>query len=253
MLEISEIFGPTIQGEGKRIGTPSIFIRFCKCNLNCKGFKVKFTTLNGTEYGCDTYYAVNKNFKDNWVKHKSYKDIIKKVDDIILKNNIEHKIDIVITGGEPLLYWNNKDFQKLIKFYTKNNHKVTIETNASLKIDFIKKYQKKILFSMSPKLSNSGENYKKRINKETITKIIENTKNSYLKFVIDKNILKESQEEILNITKNIPKCEIYLMPQAKNKIELNENSLSVIKMAINNNYIYSDRLHIRIWDSKRGV
>ena len=42
MLEINEIFGPTIQGEGKLVGSPSVFIRFGKkvsipmlITLNC--------------------------------------------------------------------------------------------------------------------------------------------------------------------------------------------------------------------------
>ena len=47
MLEINEIFGPTIQGEGKKIGTPSIFIRFGKCNMSCQGFQVEYETPSG--------------------------------------------------------------------------------------------------------------------------------------------------------------------------------------------------------------
>jgi ribosome-binding ATPase YchF (GTP1/OBG family) len=44
MLEVSEIFGPTIQGEGQKIGTPSVFVRFGKCNFDCSGFGVEYTT-----------------------------------------------------------------------------------------------------------------------------------------------------------------------------------------------------------------
>ena len=47
MLEINEIFGPTIQGEGKLVGTPSIFIRFGKCNFKCEGFQVEYETPSG--------------------------------------------------------------------------------------------------------------------------------------------------------------------------------------------------------------
>ena len=180
MLEVNEIFGPTIQGEGKLIGNVSIFIRFSRCNFKCEGFKVKYKDLNErSRYGCDTYYAVDKSFKKSWSKYNSYKEIIDEVNKLQVNKS---KIDIVITGGEPLLNWNNKDFQELLKYYIQNKHQVTIETNASLNIDFKEDYQKSIIFSMGIKLSNSNEPYEKRLNYNTIKKILNNTSNSYLNF-----------------------------------------------------------------------
>ena len=44
MLEVNEIFGPTIQGEVKLVGNLSIFIRFGKCNFKCVGFNVEYET-----------------------------------------------------------------------------------------------------------------------------------------------------------------------------------------------------------------
>ncbi|WP_320036014.1 7-carboxy-7-deazaguanine synthase QueE [Halarcobacter sp.] len=249
MLEINEIFGPTIQGEGKLVGTPSIFIRFGKCNMKCVGFNVEYETPSGIKKcSCDSYYAVDTAFKDQWHK-MSTEDIIKKVEE--LKPN--YNVDIVITGGEPLLYWNNEEFQSLLKYYIENNYKITIETNASLDIEFTKEYQKEILFSMSVKLSNSLEPIKKRINNNTLTKILENTKDSYLKFVIDKKFIKEATKEIDNIVNEIPKAEVYLMPMGDTAAQINENSEAVIDMAIEKGYKYCDRLHIRVWDNKRGV
>ncbi|XOB62678.1 7-carboxy-7-deazaguanine synthase QueE [Campylobacterota bacterium DY0563] len=249
MLEINEIFGPTIQGEGKLVGTPSIFIRFGKCNMKCVGFNVEYETPSGVKKcSCDSYYAVDTAFKEQWHK-MSKQDIIKKVEE--LKPN--YNVDIVITGGEPLLYWNHEEFQSLLKYYIENNYKITIETNASLDIEFTKEYQKEILFSMSVKLSNSLEPLKKRINNNTLTKILENTKDSYLKFVIDKEFIKEATKEIDSIVNQIPKSEVYLMPMGDTAAQINENSEAVIDMAIEKGYKYCDRLHIRVWDNKRGV
>ena len=249
MLEVNEIFGPTIQGEGKLLGTPSIFIRFARCNMRCEGFAVEYKTANGEiKKSCDTYYAVDPYFKEQWQKLSS-QDIINNV----LKLQTNYNIDIVITGGEPLLHWNNKEFQELLKYYIQNNHKVTIETNGSLNIEFTENYQKKIVFSMSVKLSNSLEPFKKRVNIKALTAILNETNDSYLKFVVKKNNIEESKKEIKEILKQIPKSEVYLMPMGSTSKELDENSEAVIKMAIENNYKYSDRLHIRIWDNKRGV
>jgi len=35
MLKVNEIFGPTIQGEGKSSGMPCAFLRLSLCNLHC--------------------------------------------------------------------------------------------------------------------------------------------------------------------------------------------------------------------------
>ena len=247
MLEINEIFGPTIQGEGKLVGTPSVFIRFGRCNFNCVGFSVEYETPSGIKKcACDSYYAVE-------TKYKTYEEIVNEVDKLINKFNYSYKIDIVITGGEPLLYWNNEEFQKLLEHYINEGHKVTIETNGSLNLNFTKDYQKEILFSMSVKLSNSLEPLKKRINIETLTKVLSNTKESYLKFVIGKDFLNVANSEIQEILKNIPKCDVYLMPLGDTALEISKNCEDVINMAIENGFKYCDRLHIRVWDNKRGV
>ena len=254
MLEVNEIFGPTIQGEGKLVGNLSIFIRFGKCNFKCVGFNVEYETPSGVKKcACDSYYAVDMEFKNSWKSYENYLDIVNEVDKLLENCNYKNRVDIVITGGEPLLYWNNQEFQNLIKHYINKNHKLTIETNASLNIDFQEEYQKNILFSMSVKLSNSLEPLKKRVNKSTLTKILENTKESYLKFVIGNDFLENAIVEIEDILKNIPQCEVYLMPLGDTADQINKNCEDVINMAIENGFKYCDRLHIRVWDNKRGV
>ncbi|XPV54748.1 MAG: hypothetical protein ACNI3H_07570 [Halarcobacter ebronensis] len=74
MLEVNEIFGPTIQGEGKRVGTASVFIRFGKCNFKCEGFAVEYETPSGIKKcACDSYYAVDPAFKDQWHTFQMHK------------------------------------------------------------------------------------------------------------------------------------------------------------------------------------
>lgn len=249
MLEISEIFGPTIQGEGKKVGTPSVFIRLGKCNMSCSGFNVAYQTPTGeTKYSCDSYYSVDHSFKPHWMRFETYEEILAEVEKLFL----DYKPDIVITGGEPLMYWNNEQFQKLLEYFITHDFNVTIESNGSIPIDFTLPYQKKILFSLSVKLSNSGESLKKRVNIQALTTIIHQT-SAYLKFVMDKHFINKAQSEIQELLAQLPKVEVYVMPLGETLDELNDNAMSVIQMAIQNNFNYSDRLHIRIWDNKRGV
>jgi len=250
MLEVNEIFGPTIQGEGKKVGTPSVFVRFGKCNMQCPGFEVEYETPSGIKKcSCDSYYASDIVFRDDWKKYESSKPLIEELNKILPN----YKLDIVLTGGEPLLYWNDIEFQKFMKYYIDNDYKITIETNASLPIEFTQDWQKKILFSMSVKLSNSGEPLSKRINIKALTNIINFCDDSYLKFVIDIDTLNVVAKEIDDILAQIPYCEVYLMPLGDTAEIIDKNSLSVINLALEKGYMYSDRLHIRVWNNKRGV
>tara|TARA_B110000046_G_scaffold182656_1_gene217108 strand:+ start:1035 stop:1787 length:753 start_codon:yes stop_codon:yes gene_type:complete len=250
MLEINEIFGPTIQGEGKCAGNPSVFIRFGKCNMLCPGFEVEYETPSGIKkFGCDSFYASDSAFRNEWKKYKTSQSLIDEVSKILPK----YKVDIVITGGEPLLYWHDLEFQKFLKYYVDNDYLVTIETNASIDIQLKEKWHEKILFSMSVKLSNSSEKISKRINIQTLNNIINKSKASYLKFVLDKCFIKNATNEIDDIMKQIPDCDVYLMPLGDTSELIDTNSLSAIELALEKGYKYSDRLHIRVWNNKRGV
>jgi len=218
--------------------------------MQCAGFEVEYETPSGIKKcSCDSFYASDIAFRDEWKKYKTSQDLINELDKIMPN----YKVDIVITGGEPLLYWNDIEFQNFIKYYVDNDYKITIETNASLDIELTQYWQKAIMFSMSVKLSNSGEPISKRINTKTLTNIINNTTDSYLKFVIEKEFLELASKEIDNILDQIPNCEVYLMPLGDTSLLIDNNSLSVIELALEKGFKYSDRLHIRVWNNKRGV
>ena len=249
MLEVNEIFGPTIQGEGKRTGNPSVFVRFGKCNMQCSGFEVEYETPSGIKKcSCDSYHASDIAFRDEWHQYENASALIKEVDKLLPA----YKVDIVITGGEPLLYWKEKEFQEFLKYYHEKGHHLTIETNASINIE-LEPWHKDILFSMSVKLSNSGEPISKRINTDTLNKILNSSKESYLKFVLDVDFLPLASKEIDEILTQIPPCEVYLMPLGDTAESIDKNALSVINFALTKGYKYSDRLHIRVWNNKRGV
>lgn len=254
MLEINEIFGPTIQGEGKFCGNISMFIRFGKCNFRCAGFGVEYETPSGAKKcSCDSFHAVDMAFRDSWQKYDTCTQIIDIVEEKFKTSALQIKPDIVITGGEPLLYWGYDEFQKLLKFYIQNGYRVTIETNGSLDIDITDDYQKQLIFSVSVKLSNSGESEQKRINLETLNKIFCANKDSYLKFVVDLEHHQKCENEIKSIVSHLATNEIYVMPKGDTADELDKNSASTVALALKYGYKYTDRLHIRIWGNKRGV
>ena len=227
-IPVSEIFY-SIQGEGKYAGHPSVFLRVGGCNLKCPGFG---------ERGCDSYYAVDKSFKNEW-RYLSIEEIKSEISKFFKKDT-----HLVITGGEPILYY--KNLYPVIEWF---DGLITIETNATIDIDF-KKYPKykDVVFAMSVKLSNSGEPYSKRVKKDVIKSYAKNAKKSFFKFVIDKNL----KSEIEDITKDVD-LPVFCMPLGADKEELEKNAPFVFEFCLQNGYCYSDRIHIRLFGKKKGV
>ena len=133
MLSLVEHFY-SIQGEGKYTGRLSLFFRFGGCNMKCEGFACEASLPNGEKIlGCDTIYAVNREgFSKNWQTIESLENLI----DILESYKLPRAVDIVLTGGEPLLYANDKVFIAFLEFLHKRGHTICFETNGSLDVDF---------------------------------------------------------------------------------------------------------------------
>ncbi len=252
MLYLVEHFY-SIQGEGKYTGTPSLFFRFGGCNMRCEGFGCKEIASNGTTVlGCDTVYAVNReHFAHNWVQI----DDAKKLLNILDLYELPHAVDIVLTGGEPLIYAHDEIFIEFLTQLYKHGHTITFETNGSLHVDF-EKYPiyKNFIFALSVKLSNSHEALSKRVRGDVIFSIASKAKDAFFKFSIDaESIDLGLEEEISNIIIHSPKTKVYCMPLGGSKKEVEANTLPLIEFCKAKGYNFSDRLHIRVWDQNKGV
>jgi len=243
----------SIQGEGKYTGTPSLFFRFGGCNMKCEGFGCVESAPDGSEVlGCDTVYAVNReHFSQNWIPITSSQELLNILDIYELPN----AVDIVLTGGEPLIYASDEIFVKFLEDLSEAGHQITFETNGSIAIDF-EKYPvyKESVFALSVKLSNSNEPLAKRVRGDIIYSIASNAKEAFFKFSIDaESITLGLEDEISEIIIHAPKTKVYCMPLGGNKEEVEANTEPLIEFCKAKGYNFSDRLHIRIWDVNKGV
>ena len=252
MLYLVEHFF-SIQGEGRYVGVPSLFLRFGGCNMRCEGFGCSQIAPNGTNVvGCDTVYAVNReHFSTNWIEIATAQQLISILDLYDLPSNV----DIVLTGGEPLMYADDPIFIAFLEEMVARGLRVTFETNGSMAVDFeIFPIYKSCVFALSVKLENSGEAYAKRIKPNTIFSLATNSKEAFFKFSIDADSINIGlDEQIEEIIAHAPNTQVYCMPVGGSKAEVEKNAEPLIEYCKSKGYTYSDRLHIRIWDEVHGV
>jgi len=243
----------SIQGEGKFVGTPSLFFRFGGCNMRCEGFGCKERAPDGVEVlGCDTVYAVNKeHFAKTWVPIQEHYELL----NILELYELPHAVDIVLTGGEPLIYANDSVFVNFLEELDAKGHRITFETNGSLDIDFTKyPIYEKCIFALSVKLANSKEPLAKRLRGDVLFNIASHAKEAFFKFSIDKDSIDIAlEDEIDSITMHAPQLKVYCMPLGGNRADVEANTEALIEFCKAKGYNFSDRLHIRIWDENKGV
>lgn len=243
----------SIQGEGRYLGTPSLFFRFGGCNMKCEGFGCSEKADDGTNViGCDTVYAVNKeHFSHTWAAVNSHQELLNVLD----LYDLPSAVDIVLTGGEPLIYASDPIFVTFLEELVKRGHQITFETNGSLGVDFEKfPIYKECVFALSVKLSNSHEPLAKRVRGDVIYSIASNAKDAFFKFSIDADSIDLGlEDEIAEIVTHSPKTKVYCMPLGGSKAEVEKNTEPLIEFCKSKGYNFSDRLHIRVWDENKGV
>ena len=243
----------SIQGEGKYAGMPSYFLRTGGCNLNCPGFGAAYEVDGEVKFGCDTYFAVDGHFSSSWEKVTSSDTLATHLKKEFEK--IGYIPDMVITGGEPLMYAKDEVFYDVVKRMVEHGVNITFETNGTIEVDF-EKYPayKSTTFALSLKLKNSGEPEEKRINTEALQNVQRYAKEAFLKFTIDANLVETSAIDEINVIRQIlPDVDVYCMPVGESRDSIWKNDKAVFAFCMKHNFRYSDRLHIRVFDTTQGV
>lgn len=287
-LKVSELFY-SAQGEGRFIGVPSVFLRTFGCNFTCSGFGLppgekstdaddiaqvvhlfnKFEDLPLAHTGCDSYASWHPAYKDLSTNYATT-DVVDK----LLKTTPNHHwvqdngndVHLVITGGEPLLGW-QRAYEELIGNPNMSDlRNITFETNGTQKLqpsfkDFMHEWQRaplggkkdrEITFSVSAKLSASGEKWEEAICPEIVSSY-QAVGTTYLKFVV------ETEEHFLEVDKAVAEFRkggftgiVYVMPQGGIVAPYEQNRVRVADWALTKGYYYSPRLHVDLWGNGWG-
>ena len=283
-IKISELFY-SIQGEGRYMGVPSIFLRTFGCNFTCGGFGMpkgelsserekvnpedykEYGTLPLVSTGCDSYASWDPRFK-----HLSpSRDTDTIVSDImeLLPFKEWREEHLVITGGEPLLGW-QRSYPELLSHPSMHGLKeITFETNGTqpLSAEFSEYlenwywhedrphpgFEREITFSVSAKLSCSGQKAEDAIKPEVVVGY-QKVGHVYLKFVI---ATEDDANEALAAVEQYRAAgfegSVYFMPVGGVESVYNLNNRTVADLAMKNGVRYSDRLHLPLFGNRWGT
>lgn len=239
-LAVSEVFY-SIQGEGKTVGVPSVFVRLGGCNLMCGGMGTQFDgeLHNEAEWRCDTVEV--------WMNAQA-----KEVHEILPDDCVEaikNGAHVILTGGEPTMQQNGLvEFINYVKETINPNTYFEVETNGTI-MPSVFMFENIDLWNCSPKLLSSGNDISMAYKKDVILAL--NRQNTIFKFVVssDKD-WKEIQDYYLDI---VDRNKVYLMPAGENQELLNKTKETVVELAKENYLNFTTRLHIEIWNKKTGV
>ena len=217
-LRYSEAFY-SVQGEGKYVGVPSVFLRVFGCNFHCGGFgqpkgdliatdsmpymtdpkadpnhPEAYTSIEDlpvTMVGCDSSASWAMKYK-HLQKTQTVEEVFEEITNLLPNGTFtgdhDNDIHLVITGGEPLLGW-QRIWPELLSLCTAIGLKnVTFETNGTQIVtrnlreffnDYAEGQKIHVTWSTSPKLSISGEKTIDALVPESLASMNE-IKNSYL-------------------------------------------------------------------------
>ena len=288
-IKIAELFY-SVQGEGRYMGVPSVFMRTFGCNFRCKKFgrprdeeieganpEVAAVMTRISEFksynelplvstGCDTYAAIYPEFKD-LSPYRSPEEI---VTDIMAMLPYRQWRDehLVITGGEPLLAWQQIYPVLLSRPEMLRLKEITFETNGTqllypefrhfllnwtLNPTFGRRGPNALTFSVSAKLTCSGESREDAIRPDVVMQYQE-VGHTYLKFVIAQEQDAEEALEVLEIYRREGFTgDVYLMPVGGVESVYSLNNRRVAELAIQHGLRYSDRLQVPLFKNEWGT
>ncbi|KKN75307.1 hypothetical protein LCGC14_0381590 [marine sediment metagenome] len=228
---VSEIFGPTFQGEGPSLGRRAAFLRLATCNLAC--------------VWCDTKYTWDwKNFDVKKEATRMQMAYIVRVIGLMKTDRL------VITGGEPMIQQAKLPplFDELLQI---RDYTFEIETAGTLAPTIDMQHPRFVIqWNVSPKLAHSGNSEEKRFVPEVLQVFKDLGAN--FKFVVQQE---SDLEEVAWIVAQIeiPHNRVFIMPEGTKVRTINYHAQIIADKVLEYGWNFTTRLHVLLWGDKRGV
>lgn len=283
-IKVSEIFY-SLQGEGRFVGVPSVFLRTYGCNFTCSGFGCKpgekstgaddvaevvhmynnFLDLPLVETGCDSYASWHPAFKHlspNYTTEELVDRMLALTPNGSWVQNNGNDVHLVITGGEPLLGWQRAYKELLSHPRMSDLRNITFETNGTQELhndfkEYLEEWKeqdlwRQVTFSVSAKLSASGETWDDAIKPAVVASYQEHG-HTYLKFVVEtEDHVNEAVQAVDAFRAGGFVGSVFLMPQGGVVTPYDANKLNIANICCERGFNYSPRLHVDLWGNGWG-
>lgn len=235
-----EIFH-TIQGEGRNIGLPVVFVRTSFCTLHCRWCDAWYTwNFIGTKFtDCDFPKVDRLAYQAKMTADEIFDKIVEVAPTCK---------SIVLTGGEPLLQ--QASLLPLLRKLKENGYFIEVETSGTIvpESDFDGCVDQ---YNCSPKLENSGNPLKLRRVSEALQKL-SNLQKTWFKFVIvsDKDL-----DEVLELVSqfHIAHDRVFIMPEGVSEEKLRSKALELVEVCKKHGFRFTPRLQIELYGMKPGT
>ncbi|WP_282695223.1 7-carboxy-7-deazaguanine synthase QueE [Streptomyces sp. CC208A] len=245
MLKISQLFGPTVQGEGSAAGRHCLFVRLFDCNLECTYCDTAYTWAVTAEKAAKTRSGRRYDRDDPayGLKLMGSDDVLtslRKLWDVQSRPTI-----IVVSGGEPMMQ--QQALFPVLQQLRDWGNEVHIETAGTIPptaaFDSVVTQ-----YNVSPKLANSGNRLSKRY-KPAVLAALHATGKAWFKFVItDDHQADLAEVDRIVADVHVPVTRVMVMPEGSDGRRNITTAQQMVDAALTRGYGLSFRTHVLLWN-----
>lgn len=245
MLKISQVFGPTIQGEGSAAGRHCLFVRTFDCNLECAWCDTAYTWAVTDEKAARTRsgHRYERDDPAYGVKLMEPSEVVLRLRSLW---DVENRPTvIVISGGEPMMQ--QRELVPLLEQLRGWGNEVHIETAGTIAptAEFDTCVTQ---YNVSPKLAHSGNRLSKRYKPRALA-ALRNTGRAWFKFVVTADYetdLVEVDRIVAEV--RVPPRRVMVMPEGSDGRTNITIAQRIVDAALERGYGLSFRTHVLLWN-----